>query len=698
MESYVQRGLSRWFTCLFASLLFISFPSAAANFSFIEFNIAFILGLSLPVLVITSLMKPLISVKLRYPAISTASLFGMLFCLVYLQNESTQLLLSFATVYISVVYLWPLAGSLFHVSTRTLFTTRASFVVAIAYLSAIWLMPQIDAYFLWLIFGVTILLLSGLRMANLLHGASVITLRVIVRWLVVLTFVVGMYLWLHARIVTTAFVLIVVSGYLITLLTGSWQLVQSVLEKLSAKYRQNMVSKEDVYNYTHDHATNLPCHQFALNQLDSAIKDSDNRRYAAIVFRPINFQQVNTVLGHHNSDILLLQFAYSIAQHLAPNHKLLNFDEQKPTKLARLQSLHFLVVVDLTDNHHPAQDVITALCKEISIAVPEALSFKSFSLNFELAFGAAIVGEHGQSASEVIAHAEDALLVAERDEQLVHFFDHNTIFYTERHLRQMEQLKQDIIDDRLNWYLQPQVNLQQKNIVGFELLVGWQNNEAKQQTLSEFIKLAEHSGEVYFLTKQMVKRAFKVLFTLHKMGIYQPVSINLSSTDLLEPELVDYIEKQSQNYSIPTKFLVAEMTEAVMLSACQRAKSLIDQLRVLDVSIAIDDFSGSYEALRYMRKMSINQVKINCGQISVSQEAQAEKAIVNALVSLAKTMKLPLVGTSVDNKEVADAFAQIGGEVGQGRLIKHDLAIDDITDWVNFWLKEYPHLRETDSE
>ncbi len=456
------------------------------------------------------------------------------------------------------------------------------------------------------------------------------------------------------------------------------------------------ISQDELFNYTHDLTTNLPTAQYALKQFEQTLKAQQHNRMAAIVFKPINFRQVNTVLGHHNSDILLLQLAYCLQKKVADNQSLLRFDSNpEPVRLARLQGLDFLVVFDLSTSKHDAKYVIDDLCQQLANAVPDAMSFKSFSLNFELAFGVAISDEHGNSVSETVSHATDALLTAESQEQSIQYFDNSAVFYTEQQLALMERLRQDIIAEDLRWYLQPQVNVEDNSLAGFELKVHWYRDDQASLELLEFIDLAEHSGEVYCLTKQMFKQAFTALFTLHNMGVYQRVSVSLSSKNLLEPDLVDFIEQQMQKFNIAGKYLMIELNEQVMLAACQRAKNTIDQLKSLDVTIAIANFSGSYESLRYLRKMAIHLVKINCQQLGEADSNSADRAIINALITLTRSMQIPLVGTHIDKHEAANQYIAMGGKLVQGDIINRGVVPDEIEIWLKRWFIQHPEAKPT---
>jgi len=169
--------------------------------------------------------------------------------------------------------------------------------------------------------------------------------------------------------------------------------------------------------------------------------------------------------------------------------------------------------------------------------------------------------------------------------------------------------------------------------------------------------------------------------------------VTLSSKNLLEPALIDYIEQLMKYYNISGKYLMIELNEQVMLSACQRAKSTIDQLKSLDINIAIDNFSGSYESLRYLRKMAIHQIKINCQQLGDKEDNRADKAIINALITLTRSMNLPLIGTHINRDDIANAFIAMGGKLMQGDIINRGVVPDEIEIWLKKWFAQHPEAK-----
>jgi EAL domain-containing protein (putative c-di-GMP-specific phosphodiesterase class I)/GGDEF domain-containing protein len=457
-------------------------------------------------------------------------------------------------------------------------------------------------------------------------------------------------------------------------------------------HSSDIVQFDDLFSYTHDSITCLPTAQQALKKFTHAMTSVTGQRYAAIVFKPINFQQVNKLLGSRNSDLLLLQLAYCLQQQVMNNINLLSFDiTPNPVRVARLQGLQFLVVYNLTTNNFDDESVLNDLCQQLNTATPQGISFQNFALNFELSFGLAISGTHGNSASEVVANARDAMLAGVKTQKNINYFNTDSILYNQDQLNRMESLCQDINNEKLSFYLQPQVNINNYHIIGFQLRVHWHEiGVNKPQELFDFSELAEKSGSVHKLTKNMLKQAFISLEKLHSIGVYQRLSVTFASESSFETDLVDFIEQQLSFHDIAGKYLMIEFNEHIMLNASERVKSIIDQLKSLDVNISIDNFSGSYESLRYIRKMAVHELKVRCQELTNDGENRVDKAMTNALVTLTRSMKVPLIGTEINRHEASQAFTAMGGELIQGEIIHAGLMPNNIESWLEQWYLQHP--------
>ncbi len=679
---------------IIANLLLGSFPAFSAShlFSFIEFNIAFVLGLSLPVLLLVVIIKPLPAINKGLPILLTITLVVLLYLLNYLPQKYGYINLILSGLMLQTSCYWALNYHLVEsVSKPKLIVKNLIFILLLCLFAFLLFSGFASSQTAWLIF-------SSLQMLTVLsyiwlmrRNKPEIKSRLISLLMINVLFAVSVYFWSSGHVSLNAFVGVSVLTYLLTMANGCWYLVNRLTAKTS---EPKALAVKSSFIESYDPVTNLPSYQYALSLFEHSLKLNASARYAVIVFKATNFQQVNSVLGHHNSDILLLQLAYSLQQSIVNHDELLNFSEcDSPVRLARLQGLHFLVVMDMSQNKHSDEIVIEQLCKELVLAVPEPMSFKSFSSFFTLAFGVAFVGKNSHNVSEVIAHAEDALLQAEQQYQQVSFFNEELATFNIQQLQKMEQLKQAIQDDTLQWRLQPQIKLKTKEIMAFEMQVTWQRKSDDRLDLAQIMTIAEQSGDAYTLSRKMVDQTFKSLVELKKLNTLVPIAIKLTGDSLLEPDLVEYIEQQSLLHDVDCQFLLVEVHEAILLKASPQAKASIDQLKSLSINIVIDEFSGSYEALRYIRRLAISGIKIDCHTLANALSGSSDKAIINALITLTRKMDLPLIGTNINAVAIEEMFIAMGGEYAQGKHYSNGISEKELPHWLTAWQKQYELAR-----
>ena len=670
---------------------FYSFPAFASseNFSFIEFNIAFVLGLSLPVLLITSIAKLSPVISKRYPILLTLALLALLYCMSYLSHRNDYIALTFSALILQLSFFW---SAQFHYeieqeekANRVLWQAFSYGMLSLLFLVVLWLgvaSPEIA----WLVFSVLQISLFSVNLFAAFNKSKTLNQRSLVLLAVNITFTIAVYVWLNGQLSFDLLAILAVLTYLVAMVNGCWQVISVLVSRLKTPVESVIETDRLIL----DPSTNLPSYQCALKKFEYSIKHQKSARYAAIAFKPLNFQQVNAVLGHHNSDILLLQLAYCLQKAIEDDGDLLNFcTEELPVRIARLQGLHFLIVMDVAQSKHSDEVIIEQLCQRLAQAVPGPMSFKSFSLFFKLAFGVAFVGKDSDNVNEVIACAEDALLQADKQQKQVSFFAQGLAIFNQQQLQKMEQLKQDIATGAINWRVQPQIEMATKHVLGFELLLTWQGRDGEKLDFNEVMVIAQQSGDAFALCRKMVTQAFTFLQQLHRLGAKVQIAIKLSNSCLLEPDIVDFIEQQAIDFAIDCEYLLIEIKEEILLSASREAKASIDQLKFLGVKIAIDEFSGSYEALRYLRKLAVSEIKINCHALAKAEAGSSDKAIINALINLTRKMKLPLIGTNIDNVGIEKMFIAMGGEYAQGKHYSSGINFHELPFWLDAWQQQY---------
>jgi len=554
------------------------------------------------------------------------------------------------------------------------------------YALALALLPNVNGYVVWVVFGLIIVFVYALSVRAKLQQlpsqkrAEFITLSTLA------LYIVSGYFWLNANLANSLFSLVI----LLTFVVFLWgKLAESFVWRRqhedTTKEPESLISSHFL-----DPITNLPNYQHAIRKLKLLNHQVMKDQYVAIVFKPVNFKEVNRVLGHQTSDILLLQLAYSLQKAVIERRQLVNFnDSNDAIRIARLQGLDFLMVIDTSHIKHSAYVEVEDNCRKLLEAVPTALSFKSFSLNFDLAFGIAVSEAQFSDIDLLVKYASDALLEAEQQGRQIVYFDYKKTIFAEQQLLNMEKLKLDIARDQLDWLLHPQVSMQDQQLIGIKIESEWRGLNGDVLSKREFREVAEFSGEIYPLTKIAIRKAFDLLYTMHNKGIRCNVAIELSSVELLQPDIIEYIKLVADNVGISSKFLMLDIDESLLMAASEQTKAFIDQLKKNDVSMAIDNFSGSYEALRYLRRTIVSQVKVDCSNLN-EQGDSTDKVIINALINLIRKMELMLMATNIDTQDARDTYLSIGGNYGQGRVVQRRLPLEKFDGWFQDWLVKNP--------
>ncbi|SEL58543.1 EAL domain, c-di-GMP-specific phosphodiesterase class I (or its enzymatically inactive variant) [Colwellia chukchiensis] len=689
----VRLSLCFWVT-ISVSSYFMAFPALAMStpFSFIELTIAFILGLSLPVLLIVVVGQSTVIYRQYLPLLLTLSLLSLLYVVSRESTEYLPLSLLLSVIFLQTSCYWSLqllCQAQTVVTKVQQWIKNTSFILLLVLFACLLYTSIVPLNIAWLIFVVLQLVLMMFYVWKTATTHEKIKISGNILLVAHLLLAISVYVSLLAKGSIYWLVIVAVLSYTLLIAAACRQVVNT-----RAQTRQSVKALSSVINEPLgvDPATNLPHYQYALSYFQQCINRQSSAQYAVIVFKPINFQQLNAELGHHNSDMLLLQLAYSLQKSLVTQKRLLNFANTEPAvRMARLQGLHFLVVMDLQGNKHSHELVVEQFCQELARAVPGPMSFQSFSLVFKLAFGVAYVDQGNSNASEIIAFAEDALLQADSQQQQVNFFNQELAAYSQQQLLKVTQLKAAIAQQSLYWCLQPQIELKAKQLSGFELQLFWQQDKNNTLGFAEIMALAAYSGDVFTLSRQMVTQAFDSLRQLQDLDCALPVAIKLTAESLLEPVLIDYIEQTAERYQLDCRLLAVEVNEAILLMSSPQAKAAIDQLKSLGVQIIIDDFSGSHQALRYIRRLAINGIKIDCSTLSQAVAGAPDKAIINALITLTRKMTIPLVGSNINSLAAEQTFISMGGEYAQGQHYGAGITSKNLPRWLAAWQAQYPN-------
>ncbi|HJV44489.1 MAG TPA: EAL domain-containing protein, partial [Bacillota bacterium] len=243
----------------------------------------------------------------------------------------------------------------------------------------------------------------------------------------------------------------------------------------------------------------------------------------------------------------------------------------------------------------------------------------------------------------------------------------------------------------LELYFQPQVNIQTQQIVGMEALIRWKHPKWGMISPADFIPLAEETGLIIQIGKQVLEEACRQNKKWQDEG-YKPfkIAVNLSTKQFLQLNLVEMINETLQTTGLDPQWLELEITESSIMEDTEYAIDVLNQFCTLGIQIAIDDFGTGYSSLSYLKKFPIHALKIDQSFIRELPYDHDDKNIVLAIISMSNSLKLSVTAEGIETDEQRQFLLEHGCQEGQGYLFGRPLSAED----TNEFLKSKYSLQE----
>jgi diguanylate cyclase len=419
-----------------------------------------------------------------------------------------------------------------------------------------------------------------------------------------------------------------------------------------------------------DPLTNLANRVLFHDRLEHAIQlyHRDKRSVAVLSMDLDDFKLINDNLGHLAGDGLLIQAA----------QRLLGCARTGDT-VARLGGDEFAVVIeDAGENAHL-----------IAYQIMEAFE-RPFSTDGEVIFmrpsaGLAVASpeDPGLHAAELLKHADTAMYSAKRLRGGLQTYSPDMHLRDDTlpalpasevlpsrdgliEVRLLSDLRQAISRHALTVLYQPKVDLRATDVVGAEALVRWPHPIFGLVRPQQFLPLVRQHGLMRTVTDLVLDQALGDAAQWRLRGVAVPVAVNLFPPLVGDISLPSRIFDALARHDLPGESLIIEITEDLLLDNIDRTRNVLETLRERGIHIALDDFGSGYSALTYLRKLPIDEVKVDQDLIGhVLTDPRAE-AIVRAVVDLAHALNVTTVAEGVENEEIAGWLRNCGCEVAQG--------------------------------
>jgi diguanylate cyclase (GGDEF)-like protein len=451
------------------------------------------------------------------------------------------------------------------------------------------------------------------------------------------------------------------------------------VRELHAMYVNNdalaTANKQLEIQATHDALTGLPNRLFLQKRLEeeAQIAHESNIPAALLLLDLDRFKEVNDTLGHTVGDALLQKIGMRLQSHLRPTDL-----------IARLGGDEFAIVLPATD----AEGAVQAARTLIGVLdIPILVDGHAFSIGGSI--GIALTPEHGFDVTTLLRCADVAMYVAKRSQSGHAEYSSKIDQHSPYKLALMSELRQAIADNRLLVHYQPKVSFSLGRIVGVEALLRWPHPVHGLIPPEDFIPLAERTGLIGPLTRWVLERAIRQCRDWEQDGLPMNVAVNLSTHTLYDPKLLSIVTNLLRQYEVAPSQLTLEITESMLMEEPERAQVVLTDLRSLGVSIAIDDFGTGYSSLAYLKRLRIDEVKIDKAFVhGLGIDADpADAAIVQAMVAMARPLQCEVVAEGVESAEAWTFLQELGCDLAQGYYCSRPLPAAELEQWAwtNRW-------------
>lgn len=293
--------------------------------------------------------------------------------------------------------------------------------------------------------------------------------------------------------------------------------------------------------------------------------------------------------------------------------------------------------------------------------------------------GVALAPDHGSDSETLVQHAEIAKQVAKSNHHRYAIFDSERERRSRRKRGVEAALRKAIEENELSLHYQPQADLKGGRIVGAEALLRWESEGAPP--IGVILETAEETGLITDLTPWVIKTALRHSAEFHKAGMDINVSVNLSASNLSDPELPEFIEQQLKMWGVKPEVLILELTEGAMMKDAQNCTETLLRLKNCGIQIAIDDFGTGYSSMEYLKKLPVDELKVDQSFIRNILNVSADERIVRTVIDLAHSFGLRVVAEGVENGETADALKRFGCDIMQGYFLSRPIPQEKFKKW-----------------
>lgn len=416
----------------------------------------------------------------------------------------------------------------------------------------------------------------------------------------------------------------------------------------------------------YDTLTGLPNrNQFQKNLVES-INQSGDHALAILMMDVDRFKEINDTIGHAAGDELLQE----IAQRL-------NSAAYKGVSIAHLGGDEFAVIIENVDEQRQE-----SILENFSSLFERPFEIEKLALEVDVSIGLAMYPRDAKTAQGLMQCADIALYSCKGKHFGYAVYQESLNKHSVQRLSLMSELRSALAEGQLQLFYQPKLSIAERKITTVECLIRWIHPEHGFIPPDDFIPLAEQTGAIRDVTHWGLRTAFEQCSKWREMGHNIGVAVNISAMDLVDMQLPTYVAELMSEFDTDNTVLTLEVTESAVMSDPQSALKALNTLRRMGIALSIDDFGTGYSSMAQLKKMPVDELKIDKAFVLDLANNDDDKIMVRTLMSLAQNLGLNTVAEGVEDKETLKFLEQIGCTKAQGFYLSRPLPADKFNEWL----------------
>jgi diguanylate cyclase (GGDEF)-like protein/PAS domain S-box-containing protein len=431
-----------------------------------------------------------------------------------------------------------------------------------------------------------------------------------------------------------------------------------------------------------DALTGLANRPFFLQHLEQKLVAAQRESgYAAMLLIDLDrFKDINEARGMARGDALLRAVGERFSEVMGAD-----------AVLARLASDEFsLLLPDIVASGEHAARLALAASERLHRVLRKSIGIDDEAVHLDASIGIAVFPQSAEeTASDILRQADIATHRAKAEGGGRAVFFESAMGETASERYRLEgELRQAVADGQLRIYLQPQVNAAGHQ-VGAEALVRWQHPERGLVPPGVFIPLAESSDLIVLIDRWMLAQVCRLLVRLDAAGSLLRISVNISPRHFQEHDFVSEVKRQLAATGADPTRLVLEVTEGLVIGDLADVVAKMSTLRALGVHFSMDDFGTGYSSLAYLKRLPIQELKIDRSFITDATTDANDAALVETILAVARHLHLQVVAEGVETQAQADFLNSRGDVIHQGYFFGRPMPLEA---WLESSLAKPSHV------